>query len=74
MNRNKQGETGRSECEVTKTRYLEAEELREIWDLSWKSSFQNKLGPLVCITLTSVPRRSLLTSLPIFSGAQFRSI
>ena len=74
MNRNKQGETDRSECEVTKTRYLEAEELREIWDLSWKGSFQNKLGPLVCITLTSVLRRSLLTSLPIFSGAQFRSI
>ena len=40
MNRNKEGETGRSECEVTKTRYLEAEELREIWDLSWKSSFK----------------------------------
>ena len=40
MNRSKEGETGRSECEETKTRYLEAEELREIWDLSWKSSFQ----------------------------------
>ena len=39
VNRNKEGETGRSECEVTKSRYLEAEELREIWDLSWKSSF-----------------------------------
>ena len=74
MNRNKEGETGRSECEVTKTRYLEAEELREIWDLSWKSSLQNKLGPVVCIILTSVLRRSLLTSLPHFSGAQFRSI
>ena len=74
MNRNKQGETGRSEFEVTKTRYLEAEEWREIWDLSWKSSFQNKLGPVVCIILTSVRRRSLLTSLPLFSGAQFRSI
>ena len=48
MNRNKDGETGRSECEVTKTRYLEAEELREIWDLSWKSSFQTKLlSPLL---------------------------
>ena len=35
MNRNKEGETGRSECEVTKITYLEAEELREIWDLSW---------------------------------------
>ena len=34
MNRNKEGETGMSECEVTKARYLEAEELREIWDLS----------------------------------------
>ena len=43
MKRNKEGETGVSECEVTKTRYLEAEELREIWDLSWKSSFQNKI-------------------------------
>ena len=74
MNRNKDGETGRSECEVTKTRYLEAEELREIWDLSWKSSLQNKLGPVVCIILTSVLRRSLLTSLPLFSGAHFRSI
>ena len=74
MNRNKEGETGRSECEVTKTRYLEAEELREIWDLSWKSSFQNKLGHVVCIILTSVLRRSLLTRLSFFSGAQFRSI
>ena len=74
MNRNKEGETGRSECEVIKTRYLEAEELREIWDLSWKSSFQSKLGHVVCIILTSVLRRCLLTSLPPFSGAQFRSI
>ena len=74
MNRNKEGETGRSECEITKTRYLEAEELREIWDLSWKSSFQSKLHHVVCIILTSVLRRSLLTSLPLFSGAQFRSI
>ena len=41
MNSDKEGETGRSECEVTKTRYLEAEELREIWDLSRKSTFQN---------------------------------
>ena len=40
VKRNKEGETGVSECEVTKTRYLEAEELREIWDLSWKSSFK----------------------------------
>ena len=40
MNRSKEGETGRSECEVTKTRYLEAEELREIWDLSWKEVFK----------------------------------
>ena len=31
VNRNKEGETGRSECEVTKARYLETEELREIW-------------------------------------------
>ena len=54
MNRNKVGETGRSECEVTKTRYLEAEELGEIWDLSWKRSFQIKLGRVVCIILTSV--------------------
>ena len=67
MNSDKEGETGRSECEVTKTRYLEAEELREIWDLSWKSSFQNKLCHVVCIILTSILRRSLLTSLPLFS-------
>ena len=66
MNRSKEGETGRSECEVTKTRFLEAEELREIWDLSWKSSFQTKLGNVVCTILTSVLRRSLLTSLPLF--------
>ena len=66
MNRNKEGETGRSECEVTKTRYLEAEELREIWDLSWKSSFQTKLHHVVSIILTSVLRRSLLTSLSFF--------
>ena len=75
VNRNKEGETGTSECEVTKTRYLEAEELREIWDLSWKSSFQNNLVPVVCIILTSVLRRFLLTSLTFFfffSGAQFR--
>lgn len=62
----KKGETGRSECEVTKTRYLEAEELREIWDLSWKSSFQNKLGHVVCMIITSVLRISLLTSLSFF--------
>ena len=74
MNRNKEGETGRSECEVIKTRYLEAEELREIWDLGWKSRFQKNLGHVVHIILTSVLRRSLLTSLPHFSGAQFRSI
>ena len=74
MNRNKEGETGRSECEVTKTRYLEAEELREIWDLSWKSSFQNKLCHVACIIFTSVLRRSILTSLSLFSGAQFRYI
>ena len=74
VNRNKEGETGRSECEVTKTRYFEAKELRGIWDLSWKSRFQNKLGQVVCIILTSVLRRSLLSSLPLYSGAQFRSI
>ena len=39
MNRNKQGETGRSECEVTKTRYLEAEELREIWSQLYLGEF-----------------------------------
>ena len=74
MNRNKEGGTDRSECEVTKTRYLEAEELREIWDLSWKRSFQTKLGNVVCVILTSVLRRSLLTGLPLFSGARFTSI
>ena len=74
MNRNKEGETGRSECEVTKTRYLEAEELREIWDLGCKNSLQNNLGHVVCLILSSVLRRSLLTSLLLFSGAQFRSI
>ena len=31
-----------------------------------ESSFQNKLGPVVCIIFTSVLRRSLLTSLPLF--------
>ena len=65
VNRSKEGKTGRSECEVAKTRYLESEELREIWDLSWKSSFQNKLGHVVCILLPSV-LRSLLTSLSFF--------
>ena len=70
VNRNKEGETGRSECEVTKTRYLEAEELREIWDLSWKSSFQTKLGHAVCVILTSVLRRSLLSASLIFSTVQ----
>ena len=74
MNRNKECETDRSECEVRKTRYLEAEELREIWDLGWKSSLQNKLGHVVCLILIPVLRRSLLTSLLLFSGAQFRSI
>ena len=66
MNRNKEVEAGRSECDVTKSRYLEAEELREIWDLSWKSSFQNKLGHVVYIILILVLRRSLLTSLSFF--------
>ena len=66
MNRSKEGETGRSECEVTKTRYLEAEELRKIWDLSWKSIFQKKLGPAVCIILTSVLRCFLLRGLAFF--------
>ena len=56
MNRNRGGEIGSSECEVTKTRYLEAEELREIWGLNWKSSFQTKLGHVVCVILTSVLR------------------
>ena len=74
MNRNKEGETGRSECEVIKTRYFEAEEMAEIWDLGWKSRFQKNLGHVVHIILTSVLRRSLLTSLLLFSGAQFRSI
>ena len=74
VTKNKEDETGRSECEVTKARYLEAEELREIWDLSWKSRFQNKLGHVVCVILTSFLRRFLLTSLPLFCGAQFRSI
>ena len=31
-----------------------------------ESSFQNKLGPVVCIIFTSVLRRSLLTSLSFF--------
>ena len=66
MNRSREGETGRSECEVTKTRYLETEELRDIWDLSWKSNFQTKLSHVVCIILILVLRRSLLTSLSFF--------
>ena len=70
MNRNKEDETGRSECEETKTRYLEAEELREIWDLIWKSSFQNKLGPVVCIKISTDQSGFFF----FFSGAQFRSI
>ena len=74
VNKNKEGETDRSEYEVTKTRYLEAEKLREIWGLSQKSSFPNNLGHVVCVILTSFLRRFLLTSLPLFSGAQFRSI
>ena len=74
VNKNKEGETDRSEYEVTKTRYLEAEELRKIWDLSWKSTFQNKLGHVVCVILTSSLRRFLQTGLPLFCGAQFRSI
>ena len=40
MNRNKEGETGRSEYKVTKTRYSEAEELREIWTCVGKVSFK----------------------------------
>ena len=66
MNKSKEGETGRSECEVTKSRCLEAEELREICDLSWKSNFQTKLSHVVCIILILVLRRSLLTSLSFF--------
>ena len=48
VNKNKEGETGRSEYQVTNTRYLEAEELREIWGLSRKSSFQEKLVCGMC--------------------------
>ena len=76
MNRNKEGETGRSECEVTKTRYLEAEELREIWDLSWKSSFQNKLVHVICILSNSILRKALVMSLSfllLFPGTQLGS-
>ena len=40
--------------------------LREIWGLSWKSSFQNILGHVVYVIFISVLRRSLLTSLPLF--------
>ena len=50
MNRNKEGETGRSECEVTKTRYLEAEELRDLGPDG--KQFQTKLHHVVCIILT----------------------
>ena len=48
------------------TRYLEAEELGEILDFSWKCSLQTTFGRVVCIILSSVLRRSLLTSLPLF--------
>ena len=44
MNRNKEGETGRSECEVTMTRYLEAEELGEIWGPGLEKQFSNQIG------------------------------
>ena len=48
MNRNKEGGTGRSECKGTNTMYLESEELRETWDMNWKSSFQTiLLSPLL---------------------------
>ena len=43
MNRNKEGETGRSECEVTKTRYLEAEELRDLGP-ALEKQFSNQIG------------------------------
>ena len=39
-----------------------------------KKQSLNQVGHVVCVILTSVLRRSLLTSLPLFSGAQFRSI
>ena len=32
--------------------------MKEIWGLSWKSSFHNKLGHVVCIISSSVLRRS----------------
>ena len=66
VNRNKVSEKGRSECEVTKSRYLEAKELGEISNFSWKCSLQTTFGHMVCIILSSVLRRSLLTSLPLF--------
>ena len=34
MNRNKEGETGRSECEVIKTRYFEKTEMAIIMEIS----------------------------------------
>ena len=72
MNRNKEGETGRSECEVTKTRYLEAEELRDLGPDG--KAVSNQIASCGMYNPHSVLRRSLLTSLPLFSGAQFRSI
>ena len=43
MNRYKEGETGRSECEVTKTRYLEAEEWRDLGP-ELEKQFSNEIG------------------------------
>ena len=43
MNRYKGGETGRSECEVTKTRYLEAEDRRDLGP-ELEKQFSNEIG------------------------------
>ena len=76
VNMSREGETGRSECKVTKVRYLRSWRNERYLALSWKSSFQNKLVHVICILSNSILRRALVMSLPfllLFPGTQLGS-
>ena len=76
VNRSREGETGRSECKVTKVRYLRSWRTERYLALSWKSSFQNKLVHVICILSNSILRRALVMSLSfllLFPGTQLGS-
>ena len=45
VNRSKEGETGRSECAVTQTRYSRSWDIDKAWNLNWKSRFPKEVWP-----------------------------